>query len=246
MGIFSSFKSFLENQKSKKIQRNLRLVKNAKAIKEDRVAALEFFKNHPDPEVSVPALLERFEYSLEHGINDTREKELAMAGIVAHGAKVVVTVRHHLAKTSKIAWPIKILEAVGTEEDLVESLKNALNFSEVSFVLHANEKNYDLLCHLAGFQIPTFLDKIAHFLVDPDERIRFAAVEVFLAQNNPEVQRYLEPLLGDETPENRRLRAAVGQAFAEKKWKVNSSKWVTGMQIAERYVLAKSGFVERL
>ena len=42
-------------------------------------------QNVDDANLAVGALLNRFEYSLEHGINDSREKELALSGVVRHG-----------------------------------------------------------------------------------------------------------------------------------------------------------------
>ena len=86
MGLLEKWKQFSEDRRVKKVKRATKLVKNPKAIKEDRWASLEFLaQSVDDADLAVGALLNRFEYSLEHGINDSREKELALSGITKHG-----------------------------------------------------------------------------------------------------------------------------------------------------------------
>lgn len=222
MSIFSGFKDFFSNRREARAEKAARTVKNPKAIKEDRWAALEFFNSVNEPEVAIPALLARFDFSLEHGINDTREKELAMEGITRHGAAAIPIVRGHLLTTTRIAWPLKILKSVGTEQDLVDTLKASLNFTDVSFDENATDKNYDILCYLIDHKVPQFADKLAHFLNDPDERVRFAATEVLVEQDDPQIPQHLERFLSDESAENTRIRQAVINAFWKNKWTVRN------------------------
>src|ERR671921_526851 len=105
--MFGSVKDYFDGRKTKRVERAAKLITNAKAIRDDRWAALEFLAHGLDnAEEALPALLPRFEYSLEHGINDTREKELAMKGIVRQGERAIPYVKEWLQKTSRIAWPI--------------------------------------------------------------------------------------------------------------------------------------------
>ena len=154
MGLFDKFKDFNEKRKVSKIQKATKHIKNAKAIKEDRWAALEYLGSLDSAEEGVPGLLERFEYSLEHGILDTREKELAMKGIVKFGEGAVSFCQERLKSTTKIAWPIKVLKEVSSDQVVVECLESALNFDDVSFDQMAVDKNYDILCYLADYKIP--------------------------------------------------------------------------------------------
>ncbi|MEZ4743617.1 MAG: hypothetical protein R3B45_14425 [Bdellovibrionota bacterium] len=77
MGVFSKWGQYRENRQEKKVAKNLKTILNPKAIKEERTAAIDYFCNMKNDEIAVPALLKRFEYSLEHGINDSREKKHA-------------------------------------------------------------------------------------------------------------------------------------------------------------------------
>lgn len=223
MGIFDFFKKLGGNPDSK-IQKASDLAKNPKAIREDRWAAIEFLSDDvPDTEKSVKGLLQRFEFSLEHGINDTREKEKAMEGIVRHGQSALPFVLQHLKETTRIAWPIKMLKALGKGEDhVVDCLIDSLNFNDVSFDQASTDKNYDILCHLADYKKLGMKDKILPFLSVPDERVRYAATEVLLEQEPSEVGEILENLMRDVNPDNSRIRQTVVRKYLENGWKINN------------------------
>lgn len=221
----------------KRSQKALTVVKNAKAIREDRVAAIEFFKNLGDMQVAVPALLQRFEYSIEHGINDTREKESAMDGIVTYGQDALPLIKEHLLKTNRIAWPIKVLKALGQEEQVIEVLKSALDFGDVAFDQIKVDKNYDILCYLRDYKLPGFAGQLAHFLADHDERVRFAATEVLADQDDPKVPELLEKFIGDASPDNTRIRQTVVEAFLRHQWSLRQPERFPDGRIVEGLIV---------
>lgn len=229
MGIFDGISDYFKGQKKKKIERAGKVIKNAKAIRDDRWASLEYLANDVnDPEVAVPLLLERFEFSLEHGINDTREKELAMKGIVKYKERAIPVVKSWLQTTNRIAWPIKVLKELGQEQVVVDCLKSALDFGDVSFTQHIVDKNYDILCYLRDYQIPESVEQISHFLNDPDERVRYAAAELLISQQTDVVREKLERFLADDSAENRRLRGSIIQLFIDRHWKVENPQQFQG------------------
>lgn len=244
MGLFAKFKSYRDNQNHKKTEKAQKLIKNPKAAREDRWGALQFMAEYDDVAAAVPILLQRFEYSLEHGINDTKEKELAMKGIIAHGAKALPYLREHLTKTTRIAWPIKILKDIADDKVVVETLRAALDFKDVSFDQSAVDKNYDILCYLRDYNVPGLLNDLKHFLNDPDERVRFAAVEAIIEQDDPGVAHVLEPFLVDHSPENRRIKLAAITAFLKHHWKVQDPVKFNGLQIEPGIVLNPVGGLE--
>lgn len=245
MGIWDSIKNFFAGRREKKVERSARLVKNPKAVREDRLAAIEYLSRIDEASDAVPALLQRFEYSLEHGINDAREKESAFEGILRHKEAAVPLVKEHLKVTTRIAWPIKILTKLTVEHDLVVILLESLNYDDVSFDQAVVDKNYDILCYLSDFKLPGMAEKIAHFLDDPDERVRFAAVEVLVNLETPGINRQLEKFITDESSENRRLRATVIEAFVRHKWPVEEPKRFGEAPIVEGVFVSKQGFLER-
>lgn len=240
--MFGSVKEYFDGRKVKRIASAAKMVTNAKAIKDDRWASLEYLAKGIDSvEEAVPALLPRFEYSLEHGINDTREKELALKGIVRYGDKAIPFIKDWLQKTSRIAWPIKALYELGQDQVVVDCLKAALNYGEVSFSQHEVDKNYDILCYLRDYQIHDLIPQIAHFLVDADERVRYGAAEVLIAQNTDTVKDTLEHFLADDTSENRRIRGAVAQLFIDRQWKVPNPAQFQGGRVTEQVSVGADG-----
>ena len=223
MGFFDFF-SGSKGPSDSKIAKSAEIAKNAKAIRDDRVAAIEFLaQDVDDASKAVPALLPRFEFSLEHGINDTREKETVMEGITRHGDKAIPFVLEYLKSTTRIAWPIKILKALGKSDDhVVECLISTLNYQDVSFDQAQTDKNYDILCHLADYKKPGLAEKIIHFRKDPDERVRYATAEVLMEQDQAEVSSLLEEFLADATPDNSRIRQTVIRKYLENGWVVRS------------------------
>ncbi len=245
MGLLGWYKERQKAHKEKTIQKYLRVIKNHKSIRDERLVALEFFRGYPDPNISVSALLQRFEYSLEHGINDTREKESAMEGILERGEAAFPIVREHLLKTTRIAWPIKALKQLASEEAVIQSLQDSLNYGDISFDEAGVDKNYDILCYLIEYKMPGFSKKLAHFLEDPDERVRFAATEVIMEQDDPEIPDLLEHFLSDESAENRRIHQAVVDLFLKNEWPVKDIEPFVDKQVAPGVTVNKKGILNR-
>ena len=245
MNVFNYIKDLFVTRSDSKDERMAKTVKNAKAIKDDRWAALDYFVEHPDEKIAVPALLQRFEYSLEHGILDSREKEIALNGIVKFKDRAISFAQEHLKNTARIAWPIKILKSAGSDALVKESLILALNFTDTSFDENQTDKNYDILCHLLEFPLTQEeADKIAHFLEDVDERVRFAACELLIEQKDLLVSPVLEKFLADDTSENIRLRQATLRAFMEKQWPLKSPDRFPNAHVVANVYVSKTKQLE--
>ena len=226
MGIFQKWAEFKANRREKRIKANIELIRRDKVNKDERMAAIEFFCEFEEVETSIPALLKRFDFSADNGIVDTREKEKALAGVIGQGEKAVPLIKEHLKNTSRIAWPLKALDKLITESEVAKTLTDCLNFGEVSFDHAAVDKNYDLLCYLADYKLTGYSAKLAHFLDDHDERVRFAAAELLVLQEDDEVPSLLQKFTFDESEENRRLRQTILTAFSEKGWKLDQPQKV--------------------
>ncbi len=243
--MFQAIKDFFVNRKQRKLEKNTALAKNAKAIREERHGALEFLCNLEKPEQGIPGLLNRFDFSLEHGINDTKEKEMSMEGILRHGSAALPFVTEHLKKSDRIAWPLKILYKIGTEDQIVATLQNALNYSDVSFDRSAVDKNYDIICYLREHQLGTYVEKLSHFLKDHDERVRFATVEALIEQKDASIPARLEGFLADDTSENRRIRKSVLDAFLAQGWTLKNPQAFPNGQVIDGIVINGHQKLER-
>lgn len=220
MGLIKKVKDFLEKRRKKALARSIKLLKNPKAIKEDRMGAIESFASHKDPDIATKALLSRFDYSLEHGIQDSKEKQKAMEIILSFEDKALPGVLEHLASSSSIAWPVKILSRLSSEKELIHALNASLSFGDIDFSQEVVNKNYDILCHLRNHDLEDKGEKLFFFLKAHDERLRVATTEAILSQNHEENYKKLEPLLLDNSSDNIRVKQAIAQKFVELKRKL--------------------------
>jgi hypothetical protein len=244
LGIFDKVNDWKSQRRDKKISSSLATMKNAKAIKDDRWMAIAFFNDHPDTDVAVTAMLDRFDFSIEHGIQDTKEKEVCMKNILARGAEALPFVTKKLESTTRIAWPIKILSQLGEEEQIIDVLKSALNFGDIDFDQNQVDKNYDILCYLRDYKVPGFAEKLSHFLNDHDERIRFAATEVLLEQEDKNIPSMVEKFLSDSSSENTRIRNSVIEAFVSHNWTIADPSQFSGGLVKEGVFVSKNGQLE--
>ena len=222
MGIFDRVRGFSESRRSSRMEKATRVASNPKASKEDRMASLQLLASLDDGSEAVKRLLPRFNFSLEHGIIDTREKEVAMTGILRFEKSAIPMLQDWIKASSKIAWPIKILKKLGSDEEVVDVLKSALVFEDVSFDQGATDKNYDILCYLRDYKLGDFSMELVKLIQASDERVRFACVEALIEQRNQELAPALEHFMVDHSSENIRIRQSVIKAFQELSWKVSN------------------------
>ncbi|MCB9228363.1 MAG: hypothetical protein H6618_02005 [Deltaproteobacteria bacterium] len=243
--LIEKYKQYKQQRLEKAIARNLKTIRNPKAIREDRTAAIEFFKASDHVEHAVPPLLQRFDFSLEHGINDSREKESAMEGILNFKEEAIPYIIEHIRQTYRVAWPIKALKALANETQVVEALSQCLDYGDISFDQNKINKNYDLLCYLRDYKLNDELSrKLYHFLEQYDERVRFAATETLIEQDEPGIPHRLEAFMKDSSPENTRIRKAVTDCFINKKWKVSDSQAFPEGSLIQGINLNSEGILE--
>lgn len=217
MGLISQIKNFFENRRQKTLEKNQKTIKNPKAIKEDRLAAIEYFASHNDSKIATKALLQRFNFSLEQGIQDGREKQKVLDAILAFGDEALEPTIEHLKSSHSIAWPVKIISKLATREELRDALWSSLAFGDIDFSAELVNKNYDILCYLRSQTLVDKGEKLFQFLKAHDERLRLAAVEAILHQDEEEHFQRLEELLLDNSPENIRIKQAIAEKFIELK-----------------------------
>jgi hypothetical protein len=81
------------------------------------------------------------------------------------------------------------------------------------------------------FKLGDFASDLKRFLGDPDERVRFAAAEVLIEQNQPSIFPLLEEFIMDQSVENIRIRQAVLRAFVERQWPLQKPEQIPGGQV---------------
>jgi hypothetical protein len=230
VGVLDFYRNWKKKRQDKAIASQAKVALNPKTLHEERAAAIDYLAHVDDLQKAVPLLLKRFDFSLDHGINDSREKDAAMEGVIKYGRDALAIVRDHLQQTPRIAWPLKIIQKIGTDQDVVESLEACLQFGDIEFDRNLVDRNYDLLCYLRDYPLADKGLKLLPYLKMHDERLRFAAVEVLLAQGDLNlIGQNLEIFIIDESAENTRLRQAVIENYLTHRWPLQSLDLAEGL-----------------
>ncbi len=247
MSLFKKFREFRENRRAKAVAKASKTIGYLKAMREDRAAAIDFLRSLDETEVAVPALLKRFNFSLENSILDSREKESVMEGIRVFEDKAVPFLKDFLKTSHNIAWPLKILNIIESESDFIRTLVSCLNFSDVSLDQEKTDKNYDILCYLGEYQLSEEVIKsLLPFLDVYDERMRFATVEVLLRHQYEIVPPALEKFLADHSAENTRIKQSVTEAFLANPWPIKEVASLLNKGLSAGLFINKEGRLERV
>ncbi len=89
-------------------------------------------------------------------------KGYRLDGIANHGEAAKSYVIDHLRTQPELAWPIKILTKLSSQSEMADILLQSLNHGDVSFDQAIVDKNYDILCYLADYDVSSQLVHIAH------------------------------------------------------------------------------------
>lgn len=219
MGLFSFIDKITKKNKDRSIANNRKTALNRKTMHEERKAAIEFFCHLNQVEIVVPVLLERLCFSVDHGINDEREKEVAKNGILNFGEKSLPFVKEQLKNTTNIAWPVKIILKISSEKDLIDTLKSCLEYGDIEFDKDKIDKNEQILSYLQDYQLEDSGESLIHFLEAHNERVRFATVEAILSQKQESlIRNSLEHLMSDKSSENNRIRQKIADFYWQQGW----------------------------
>lgn len=163
---------------------------------------------HPD---AAKVLLQRFTFRTDPSITDQEEKELAFRGIVAAGEAAVPHIVTFLETSESATWPVKMLTAMLPEARVADEIVRALDATEPSYTKDPQRK-IQLLMELESRKSETALAAAARFLEDPNEGVRFHAVQGIGAQADlsPALDR-LHQLYDEE--ESARIRSVILDAF---------------------------------
>ena len=163
------------------------------------------------------ALLRRFTFMVDPSITDQEEKQLAFDGILAAGKDAIEPVRAFAARAESLAWPMRILKELLSEEELVDELLVWLGRWDTEDAKFIDPK-LQLLHALEDYRASKIREAVTPFLQDVNEPARYHAVATLLAQKEPEAVGPLLACLLDE--ESVRIRMKIADGLAQLGWEV--------------------------
>lgn len=163
---------------------------------------------HPE---AAKVLLSRFTFRTEPSITDQEEKDLAFRGVVSAGEAAVPHILEFLATAESATWPVKMLAAILPPERVAKELTTILDGMEPSYTKDPQRK-LQLLMELETYKSAGAVASASRFLEDPNEGVRFHAVQGLGAQDDIESTYPALHALYD-TEESARVRAVILDAF---------------------------------
>jgi hypothetical protein len=170
---------------------------------------------------AVGALLRRFTFVVDPSMTDQEEKDLAFNGVLRAGRDAIEPIRAFVAKAESLAWPMKVIKEILSEEEYVEELVLWLSRWDVEYAKFIDPK-IQILVALEEVHGPQVRTAAERFLLDVNEVARFHAVGATLAQDDPEAIGPLLDCLLDE--ESLRVKHRIVDGFVARGWTVPEEK----------------------
>lgn len=220
MGLFDIFKGGSKGEdrpkKSNAAAKYAEAASSKRAQPYDRQEALQELSKLGTPEAA-EALLRRFNFATDPSITDQEEKELAYEGILKVGKDAIEPIRAFAAKAESLRWPMRILKATLTEEELIGELIVWLSKWDTEYAKFIDPK-LQLLEELSEHEDARIREAVEPFLQDVNEPARFNAAMAVLAQKDSQSLPALIALLLDE--ESVRVRTKVADGIANLGWEI--------------------------
>ncbi len=167
---------------------------------------------------SAAALLKRFTFTVDPSITDQEEREKAFNGVLKAGDQAIAPVRAFSAKAESLAWPIRIVKSLLSEELYVQELILWLQPWDTEYSKFIDPK-LQILATLEDHVHPSIRPAVEPFLDDVNESARYHAAATLLAQNDPDTLSPLLKMLPKE--ESFRIKNKIADAIATKGWKAS-------------------------
>lgn len=236
------FLDLFGKSKSSPVQKHAERARNKRAQAPDRWDSIQALASMGTSE-AVEALLPRFTFYVDPSITDQEEKEAAFDGVVRAGEAAVEPVTRFLERTGSVRWPLKMLDALVSPEEVITRLLDVLQGMDTEYERDPQRK-IQILATLEERRDPRIVEAATRFLDDANETARFHAVGAILAQEEADAAR--EALLECfEQEESLRVRVRIVDGFVQREWSVG--RYSDGLQsrLPKGYSVDKQGRVKK-
>ena len=178
MGLFDVFKG------GGGLKKHIDRVGNKRAQKHERWESIQVLAADGSDE-AIRALLVRFTVRVDPSITDGEEKNAAFHGVVQHGEAALEPVRDFLESSDTLAWPLKILKEIQSEEEVTTTLLELLSKMHTEYERDP-QKKIDLIASFEEEKDSRIVEAVTRFLEDMNETVRFHAAGAIFHQDEAE------------------------------------------------------------
>ncbi len=182
----------------------------------DRVIAMEKLAEDGSHEALL-ALCRRFSFSATKMIEDEQEKQTAIELLSSKGDDAVDPLHEYMQSALSIAFPLRVLERIAEGERLFEVVDDLLAREEPGYTKDSTRKIQliEWLGELENVNSRELARRIAPYLQDFDENVRFAAAEGLALRPTEEAAEPLVNALLREEEESMRLKRRAAEILAD-------------------------------
>lgn len=224
------------------LNKHIARVANKRAQKHERWESIQVLAADGSEE-AIRALLTRFTVRVDPSITDGEEKNEAFRGIVKQGRAAIGPVRDFLESSETLAWPLKILNEIETEEEVTATLLELLSTMDTEYERDP-QKKIDVIASFEERKDPRIVAAVTRFLEDMNETVRFHSVGAILHQDEAEAARgaLTDTLLNEESV---RVRMRILDGFIDRGWTLDEVKDEASKRLPSGYTLGKKGEVRK-
>lgn len=237
MGLFDVFKGGGGG-----LKKHVARVANKRAQKHERWESIQVLAADGSDE-ALRALLTRFTVRVDPSITDGEEKNEAFHAIAQHGEAALEPVRDFLNSAENLAWPLKLLREIQTEEQVTTILLELLSRMDTEYERDP-QKKIDLIASFEEHKDPRIVEAVIRFLEDMNETVRFHAAGAILAQDEADaaLDALTKAFLAEESV---RVRMRMLDGYVERGWKLAEVKEEATKKMPTGYSLGKKGEVRK-
>lgn len=202
--------------KERSLQRTVKKATNKLSQSAERWAAMEKLVEEGSDE-SFFHVLRRFSFASLKSVEDEQEKAWVVEIMTAKGERALPALRRYMASTHIIAYPLRILENVADRDQALEIIDELLAKEEPGYTRDPTKRTQiiDWLAEWKACSDEEVSERVAPYLADFDESVRFCATEAISMRPAPVAAEYLVKALINPDEESKRLRVRIAEVLAD-------------------------------
>ena len=217
MGLFDGLTK--EGRQKAAIERAAKAVANKYAQHEDRFAAMEKLRD-AGTEEAIVALANRFSYVYDKAIQDEQEKEWAENALVGLGKVAIEPLRKHALTAQTLSYVMKVLGRIADVPTMLTILDDLFAKEPPGYTRDPQRKIQILTFVLEWEGAPPaeVSRRIAPYLTDFDENVRFNAIQVLESHRDAGAATAAVDALVRKEEESRRIKNRLAELIADGGW----------------------------
>jgi hypothetical protein len=201
--------------KDRSLKRALDVATSAFRQSADRYAAMEKLKSDGSDE-ALFMLCKRFSITADKTIEDQQEKQWVVDSLVEKGAAVLPALRRYMKDAAQLGYPLVVLSKVTDPAGVLDAIDELLAREEPGYTRDPKRK-IDIIEFLAEWDPATaeqVCRRVAPYLADFDEGVRFKATETIAQKPHPMAAAALVTGMVRAEEESKRLKVRIAEVLA--------------------------------